>query len=607
MAGTRESIRYQSRRWGTAWACFFLWLWSSGSAAALQVTLPLDLYEDLRARAFPEDEPAPKPPALLTFEEARLQVRVGEHSAKLSQRLTVSLLDERWHEVSLPAAGTFVAADLGSAEGFLKAEEGWLLRLRGRGQHQLTLESAVPTVKDEDAARPTARLTFALPDAAWVGGELMVPPWVEEVQLAKVYGGSAPNGVLQPAGGGVWKFLGRPGGRLEFLLLGAPQAPERDHLPLAFEATSASVVKMGRTRREVEAWVKATVLQGELEKLSLSLPEGMRVVAVEGAAVAGWKAEGSTLWVTPLEATARELRFRVELTGPTAMVFSSPVLVPEGAVRRQYFSKASVLGDGLLEWTDPGSSRVEFGNVEDLPEAFQQAEGLQLRLLDGADPPRWRISWSEGVEVLAAKVERVLVDVLVGEAGEAFYQMWIEAESRGVTTLEVTPPEGFRLVSSRKDGATVQPGERGRALAFPLSAGEGRQTLFVSGHIPLALPESRGEIVLAVPSFSVPVAAVEVRFTLPGSCGAWLVDATRLGRVGPPPSISRPGEASTLAALLRRTGTSSAGGLAAQGGHELLPTPDGYQRLEAVWSALTPTPSPLVVAIPRSRTKRRWF
>ncbi|MCH9650101.1 MAG: hypothetical protein K0U98_17830 [Deltaproteobacteria bacterium] len=605
-----------SARLASWWVACLALIMGSAPLEAWQVTLPLERYENLRDRAFPQPQPPPQLPNLVAFEEARLTIEVGDQSARVIQELTISLLDGDWHEIQLASSGTFVAADFSSAEGYLKAGEGWRLRLRGLGRHTITVESAVSLVEDSAASRRTARLDLELPAAALVSGTLVAPSWVQDAEISEVDDKALPatsSGVLTavaipsaPSGSKTWSFLGHPGGHHQLVFLGHSLAPDRQRLPLRFEALSATVIRMGRTLGEAEGWIRVKVLQGQLDRLLVEVPSFLEVIAVEGKAVAGWQREGTSLEVTPLEDDPQELTFQVEMTGPAMVDFASPVLVPLGAASAKLYSKVSALGGGFLQWVDPGDSWVETEKIGDLPLGFIEAEGLTLGWSVGERRPTWKLAWSEGVEVLAAQIDRALVDVVVGASGEAFYQLWIEVRSRGVTTLEVTLPAEFSLATSYRDGRVVSLGavnSQQEVLVFPLSAVAGRQVLFLSGRLPLELPAGAGQLVVPVPAFSVPVAAVQARVALPASRQARLEEGSRGGSVEKPPVVAASSSTTPLARLLGAAGSNS---LSTKNPNLLIP-PVGFRVIEAAWSALTAAPSPVVLELLRPSRESRWF
>ena len=70
-------------------------------------------------------------------------------------------------------------------------------------------------------------------------------------------------------------------------------APARSRLPLRFEATSATASTLSRTGLAVSASIEARVAQGELAKLTVPVPSGLKVVNVRGN-YAGWNVRGGS-------------------------------------------------------------------------------------------------------------------------------------------------------------------------------------------------------------------------------------------------------------------------------------------------------------------------
>jgi len=87
------------------------------AARAQQVTLPLEKYEELRAKASPEGGPAATPPAPYALEMAEYAVKVGPESARVVQTLRLTLYDDHWQTVPLGDAGSFISADFKGTEG----------------------------------------------------------------------------------------------------------------------------------------------------------------------------------------------------------------------------------------------------------------------------------------------------------------------------------------------------------------------------------------------------------------------------------------------------------------------------------------------------------
>lgn len=579
-------------------------------AAAQEVTLPLAQFEALRARARAAPEAAPAPPAPLAFEAADISIAAGNESARIVQKLELTLYADGWQKVPLGEAGSFIAARFGDLEGRVEVDDkGWSLQVRGQGRHSVTLESAVPLRRDETATRPTWQLAFHLPPAAVVRGRIETAAGIEEVGL------DGP-GLSRREGAGSWSFVAVPTPEpLSFTLRGTRTLPERAQLPLRFEATSATAATLSRTRLRVHAWIEARVAQGRLPELRVPLPAGFDVVTVTGP-TAGWNVEKGALVITPLEPVETSLAVQVELTARPETAFASPLLAPAESRRTLFLTRASLQGDGLLTLAEPGAVRpATDAEAAPLPEGVRNAAGRLLAVLDPQRPPRWQAEWADRLEVLAAQVDRLLVDVAVGTSGRASYQLWAEVRNRGAQQLVVRLPAGFELTAGTRDDEPIIPGitpgtaPAGGGLSVPLSSGEGPQVVYLGGLLPLSLPRSGG-FDLPLPALSAPAARVEVRLILPGGNGYELADSSRTGFVqGPPGDKDR---------IARRNAILSANTMAQQvqvgpgaapagGGFFLFVRPPGFSELQAVWSALSPSPAPLDIRIEAEKEDHEWF
>jgi hypothetical protein len=568
--------------------------------AAQQVTLPLARYEELRARANPEAIPAPAPPAPFALESADLAITAGPASARVVLSLTLTLYAPGWQTVPLGKAGSFVAARLGDLEGrVVGGDDGSSLVVRGSGRHRVELEAVLPVVRDEAATRPTWKLALQSPPTAVVCGRLAAPREIEEVAIEGA-------GLVRRLADGAWELVGAPGAVLGITLHGRPVLPERATLPLRFEATSATATVLSRTALRVHGWLEVRVAQGRLERLTVPLPEGLKPVAVTGP-LAGWNVEAGKLVITPLAPVETALAIEMDLTGPPRDAFSSPALVPEGSARTLLFARAALAGDGILDLDSPGTARgADEAEAARLPAAFRAAQGRLLVLPDPRQPPRWAATWAEKTEVLAAQIDRLRVDVLLGESGRATYELWAEVRNRGAQQLTFTLPAGFELAAGSRDGTEIATGVAGtpQSLAVPLAAGEGAQVVHLRGVVPLHLPDG-GDLAVPLPGLSAPAARVEVRALLPGGRTYTLADPGRAGSVGPPPNI--PAVPNAASANRNNLGQQVMVAARRVEGTAPLPRPAGFVEVQAAWSALSASPAPLVLHVKSARERDGWF
>jgi hypothetical protein len=593
-----------------------LWLVCALAATAMplplpaqEVTLPLSQYEQLRSRAHPKpDDPAP-PPARFALESADLEIAVGSSSARIVQKLVLSVLSDTWERVPLGEAGSFTSARFGSLEGRVEVseKEGWALQVHGRGRHEVTLESVVPVRRDETSTRPASSFSLRLPPAAVLRGKLQTPPGIDEVTLTG-------KGLVRGAAGGPWTFVAafEKDAGVTFTLFGQRTLPERAQLPLRFDATSATAAVLSRTQLRVRGWIEARVAQGRLTELRIPVPADLQLVSVSGP-LAGWNlvdentADG-TLVITPQEPVEGTLAVELELTGEPRSAFASPVLTPAGGRRTLHLVKAALQGDGLLALTDPGAVRgPEESETARVPASIQGAGGQLRAVTDPSRPPRWEAEWAEGTEVLAAQVDRLLLDVAVGEAGRAVYRLWAEVRNRGAQQLVLHLPPGFELTTARLDGLEVAAGTApGGGLAVPLLTREAAQAVHLDGVVPLSLPsQGKGELTLPLPALSAPAARIEVRVVLPGGRTWRLADPSRAGSIQGPPQ-GAPRAASTVNALAAQMQSNVAGfGSGPLAGTFLVPP--GFQEITAAWSALSASPGPLMLRFESAKEANPWM
>jgi hypothetical protein len=577
------------------------------AAGAQQVTLPLEKFEQLRVRANPETETPVRPPAPYALELAEYEVKVGPESARVAQTLRLTLYDDQWQTVPLGEAGSFIAADFKGSEGRVEvSDKGLEMHVRGRGRREVRLESAVPVARDDKATRPTWSFALRFPAAAVVRGRIEAPPAVEELD-AEGSGLISPvsPGAVTPGGG--WTFVALPATEVRWTLSGRATVPQRAQLPLRFEATSATATTLSRTRLQVLGWIEVRIAQGRMETLRVPVPAGLEVADVRGPS-AGWKVEAGTLIVTPLAPVEDLLAVEIVLTGDPQDRFATPLLSPAGSARTVLLAKASLKGDGILSLTDRGAARApEEREAVRLPDSLKAVEGRLFAVADGARPPLWEAAWAERTEVLAAQVDRLLVDVAMGEAGKASYQLWAEVRNRGAQQLALTLPAGFELAVGHRDGVTVVPGVTGGSLSIPLLTQDAAQVVHLEGVMPLPLPRGNGDFSVPLPALSAPVARVEVRLILPGGRSYALVEKARTGQVSPPPGTAARKAVSGLGAQANTQINAGQAFSSPASAPALFNIPPGFAFLQAAWSALSAAPPPLAVRVEKEKEKSEWF
>jgi hypothetical protein len=207
------------------------------SGLAQEVTLPLPDYESLRRRANPPPEPVPDPPAPFAIERAAIEIHPGTGSARIVQRLSIVLYASGWQTIPLPRSGTVTSVELSNLEGRIQEDGERALVVRGSGRFVVTVETLVPLVQDDIAARLTASLSAPLPRAASITGVVDLAGASSEVREIEIVSGALS---LRPDEAGRFAFVGNPDDVLEIRLLGESRLPDRADLPLPYETTSRS-------------------------------------------------------------------------------------------------------------------------------------------------------------------------------------------------------------------------------------------------------------------------------------------------------------------------------------------------------------------------------
>jgi hypothetical protein len=567
------------------------------AAFAQEVTLPLDRYEKLHARAHPSPTPTPEPVAGFSLDEARLEIHVGDESARVVQELRMVLLSDDWQEIPLATAGTFIAADLGTLEGRVTTAAGWTLTVRGRGHHQVRLESLLPLTSNEEATRPTWSLVLELPRAAVAGGVIKVSDSVEDAEII--------SGAIWRSRGREWQLVADPGSTLRVRLLGKAVRPERSTLPLRYSVVTGNLLEVSRTRIKLTSHLGLAVIQGSLEELQVPLPPGFDVVSLGGDEVAGWNVEDQRLLITPLTAVESSLDLEVDLSAEASNQLTSLMLVPEQAWQVLAATAVKVEGDGLLELVERGSGRLPDDRERGrLPQQITRASSYTMVVPDLDQPPRWQVTWPDTTEVLGAQVDRVLVDVMAGEAGKAAYQVWLKVRSTGATSITVGVPPGFELMAAGRDRTPLLPGVGGQGLALPLVASSATQVVHLAGLIPMQIP-SEGTLSVPIPALSAPVSRVEARAVLPGGRSYTVSNRAQQGSVSNPPQVASETSVSGKSAQL--IAQTSVGII--RGGYQpqLFSAPAGAVLIEASWNALSSRPDPVAIAVKPRSQRKEWF
>ncbi len=592
-----------SRSTLAAWLVGGFAAWAAASPLPLeaQVSLSLERFQKLWDQAHPKPPDPPVPAVPLAVESARIAIAVGAESARLTTELTVILdpaqpADEQI--LALPGLGSLLSVTAEGCEAAIDSSQSGsggpaFLRLRGSGRHAVTVESALPVPLDLNAVEAERRLEVTWPPAGWVTGSVAAAKDVQRIEAQS-------GGAIAEDGPGRWLLVGDPGARLFLRLFGQPAlaAPSADE-PLAFDVDTASALALSRARRRVTSFLEIHIRAGRpetFEQLSVPVPAGYEVLATTGDRVADWEVKDGTLAIRLRRQTARDFSIQVQLAADPAEEIDSPVLVPAEARTVRAARKVAVrAGDGLLEriGAQP-TERLAVDQLGGFAAGFREAPGEPLRAEAGGPSPLWRVTWSTGGEVLTGQIDRLVVDVLIGEAGTAHYQLWAEARN-GEAALVFGLPAGARLLVARRDGIEVTPGRLAGTAgttngagdwAVPMVVREAPQVAYLEALLSEPFPSQGGRLSIPLPRLGIPASQVEVRVSAPPGFLYTLAEPGRAGRVSPPP-----------------------GGHAARSAQpnwvSFLESPPGFSVIEANWSGWSKEPPPLLIDVKRLSSSKR--
>ncbi len=575
------------------WGCALLLAtaFSPGSKAQ-QVSLSLERFQKLWDQANPKPPLPAAPTVPLAVESARIGISVGADSARLATELTVVLDPGKPSDeliLALPGIGALISVTASGCEAAVDSSDGGsgqglpFLRLRGSGRHTVTVESALALPLDLNAVEPERHLEVTWPAAAWVTGTLTASQDIQRIEAQN-------GGSVAEDGPGRWRLIGDPGAQLRLRLFGQPAlaAPATDE-PLSFDVDTASALALSRARRRVTSYLEVHIRGGRPETLltlSIPVPAGYEVLAATGDRVADWEVKDGTLAIRLRRQTARDWSLEVQLAADPAAEIDSPVLVPAGARTVRAARKVAVrANDGLLEplGTLP-LERLAVDQLGGFAAAFRDAPGEPLRAEPGRPSPLWKVTWATGGEVLTGQIDRLLVDVLIGEGGTAHYQLWAQARN-GEAALVLRLPAGARLLAARRDGIEVTPGRLaggtatgGDDWALPMVVREAPQVVYLEALLEAPFPSQGGRLSIPLPRLGIPTSRVEVRVAAPPGFLYTLAEPGRAGRVEPPPGgiTPRAAQPNWLA---------------------FLDAPPGFSVIEANWAGWSKEPPPLLIEV----------
>ncbi|HLJ27490.1 MAG TPA: hypothetical protein VKY85_12330 [Candidatus Angelobacter sp.] len=433
------------------------------------VVIPVDEYQNLRARAFPAEREPDLPPVEATLTRVDYDLRIHGDLAAGRASLTIDVLKDGWVRVPIPSGLLVREARL----------DGKLVSLvaaaNSKGSSQLSAVLSRP-------GRAVLLLDIALPVISASGEERIILPSTASgvtraaVQLprqgidVKLSGGllaeRSESVASQPVNGeSQWLAYGRGNEPLTFTW----RRKLDDHRigqPLRLRGSLVQLLGLGEDLTSIYAEVNLEVVQGAAREVTIQLPEKVNVNQVSGAMVADWEMKAGELSVTFLEPVEQTARFVI--TGETRTAREGQIQIP--LLRLLHTERETggvaveVLGAGEIK--DLQSQGLESADASDLGEmvSSRQSPSLVAFRLRSGDTKVERsltlnIARYAQQAVLLANVEEARYQVLMSSEGKTLVQGRYAIRNNQRNFLKITLPPGASIWSATLAGKPVRPGQ----------------------------------------------------------------------------------------------------------------------------------------------------
>jgi len=479
------------------------------------VVIPVEEYQDLRARAFPAERAPEPPPVDATLTRVDYDLRIAGDLATGRASLTVDVLKDGWVRVPVPAGLLVREARL----------DGKLVSLvsggPGKGSNQLSAVLA-------HAGRAVLLLDIALPVSASAGEErISLPSTSSGVTRASVR--LPRQGVDVKLSGGLLAEKSEIGAESKWLAYARGNEPltftwrrkTEDHhitLPLRQRGSLTQLTSLGEDSTSLYAEVSLEVIQGAAREARIQLPEGITINQVSGAMVADWEVKAGELVVTFLEPVEQSARFTIagETRTPRDGHIDISLLRLLNTERDTGGVAVEVLGAGEIK--DLKSQGLENADATDLGEyvASRQSPSMVVFRVRSGDAKTARslsvdIARYAQQAVLMANVEEARYRVLLSKEGKMLVQAQYAIRNNQRNFLKIALPAGAVVWSASLAGKPVRPGQAtDGSLLLPLEktrAGEEAPAFALEIFYLLREPSwsDKGKATLALPALDLPV------------------------------------------------------------------------------------------------------
>jgi len=483
------------------------------------VVIPVDEYQNLRARAYPTERLPEPPPVDATLTRVDYDLHIAGDLATGHASLTVDVLKDGWVRVPIPPGLLVREARLDGKLVSLVPE------MPGKNNHQ-------PAAVLAHAGRAVLQLDIALPVSASAGEERITLPSTSsgvtraQVQLprlgveVKLAGGLLAEKSESDAGS-KWLAYARGNEPLTFIW----RRKMEDHhvtLPLRQRGSLTQLTSLGEDSTSLYAEVNLEITQGAAKEARIQLPESITVNQVSGAMVGDWEVKAGELIVTFLEPVEQSARFVITGESKTprdghieiALLHLLNVEHDSGGVA------VEVLGAGeIKDVKSQGLESTEATELGDYVAGRQSPAMAAFRFRSGDAQTRslaLDVARYAQQAVLVANVEEARYRVLLSKEGKMLVQAQYAIRNNQKNFLKVTLPTGAAIWSASMGGKPVRPGEASDgSLLLPLEKSRaGDEAPVFAVEIFYLVRETawteKGKAELALPALDLPISRTGV-------------------------------------------------------------------------------------------------
>jgi hypothetical protein len=224
---------------------------------------------------------------------ARFKGTVGNELATVQLELTVDVLSEGWKQIPLGLAevavakAAFAGAAAGAPEPLLRVIDGqYVLLTRDKGRHTLVIDF-VAQIKTAPGLNV---LGFRIPRAAISTLELLIPEENLKVDVEPMLAASTTP--VAQEGKQATKLLAFLGSADSVKLSWKPRSQAAQELEPVIVVEQLEQISVQEAVVRYDVTFNYDIRRRGVDSLTIQLPSGFRVTAVEGAALANWDTDG---------------------------------------------------------------------------------------------------------------------------------------------------------------------------------------------------------------------------------------------------------------------------------------------------------------------------